>query len=73
MAPQDSLRQRAPRLEGMRALRDAVRLLDDEELLDQRGRDRVLSCTLGTLKRECDRALAERESQQMSLDAGRVA
>jgi hypothetical protein len=58
------------RLVALNELKRALRALDDERLLDQRAHDRVLAIALGALRKECDRALAERTSQQLSL--GRV-
>ncbi len=50
----------APRLEGMRALRDAVQLLDDEHLLDQHARDRLIAAFCGELRKELDAAHSRR-------------
>ena len=65
--------QSTPRLVALHALKRAITALDDERLLDQRALDRVLASTLGTLKRECNRALAAREPRQLSLDSRRAA
>jgi hypothetical protein len=60
-----------PRVGATRMLHAAIAFLDDEGLLDQRARDRVLTAALGTMRRELDRARAERDSRQMTL--GRAA
>jgi hypothetical protein len=60
------------RLDAVRQLQRLIAALDDEGLLGQAARDRVLTAALGTLKRECIRARAERHSQQMTL-TGRAA
>jgi hypothetical protein len=56
------------RLVALNELKRAWRALDDEHLLDQRAQDRVLAVALGAFRKECDRALAERTSQQLPLE-----
>lgn len=48
------------RLVGMRSLLAAIEQLDDENLLDQHARDRVLTLTVGALRTEVDAARQRR-------------
>lgn len=57
-------------------LKRAIEALDDEGLLDEPARERILVATLGTLNRERSAATAarERDARQLQLDGtGRAA
>jgi uncharacterized protein YlaN (UPF0358 family) len=45
-----------PRVDAMRVLKYAISALDDERLLDEPAKDRVLTTAVGALHRELDDA-----------------